>query len=187
MFERRFAHPAGFCPTIFLGMSPSGPSAVSCAVLRHLGRHDRQRARVCGPGAQRAGARHRPVPAPPPRPGPQSPSARPGSVLTRAVKLWLILAGAVVGDDQNCIEHWVPRSVGSNFRTGCVFTRGSPSLCKVQAVVVGQVDRNLDRGCRGAQLELTRPFPASSLGASLEVGMDNEFQTRASLISVHFV
>ena len=51
------------------------------------------------------------------------------------VKLWLILAGGVVGDDQNCIEHWVPRSVGSDFRTGCVFTRGSPSPCTVQDVV----------------------------------------------------
>jgi len=36
MFNVAFAHPAGFCPTIFLRMSPSGPGRVKKApCLRH--------------------------------------------------------------------------------------------------------------------------------------------------------
>jgi len=125
MFERRFCPPGGVLPTIFLGMSLLAHRQFLAQFFRHLGRHDRQRARVCGlvPNAQVLGTD-------------QFPGARrPDLVRSRQalgqdlsslepVKLWLILAGAVVGDDQNCIEHWVPRSVGSNFRTGCVFTRG---------------------------------------------------------------
>src|SRR5262249_55262733 len=38
------------------------PSAVLCPVLWHLRRYGRQRAHVCSPGAERAGAWHRPVP-----------------------------------------------------------------------------------------------------------------------------
>src|SRR5258707_15054056 len=43
-----------------LGANPR--SAISCSVLWHLRWYGRHRARVCSPGAQRAGARHRPVP-----------------------------------------------------------------------------------------------------------------------------